>query len=283
MRELVVVNRTWSGGGNNKAKNPKDWSPAGGPQPGDNLLMTQGVMNIAGNALAGDQLAVSGDTTVTINTRAAARLDLHSSFGLLTTVDVNVHGTVMLTADVVGLHRLNVSGGTIHFIGSSTFTGQTQVFDDNLVGSATLNLASANHLSEHMEINGAVGDGLTFNLTTFGPPVTSLQIDHPRQFHGLIHIDEPAGLTSVFDYVAFMGLHATSADLRNDMLQMFDGDKLANTTRLDGGTGLKLEQNSQGVMLSQASDVNQPGGPGTMIPLHISQPVADGTVVRFNS
>jgi hypothetical protein len=266
-----MTTRTWIGGANNKATNGKDWSPTGVPQPGDDLLMTQGVMDIAGNALAGDQLTVSGGT-VTINTHSEARLDLHASFALLTTADVNVHGTVMLTADVVGLAQLNISGGKIHFIGSSSFTGLTQVFDDNLVGSGTLNLSSGNHLNEHMEINGEVGRGLTFNLTTSGPPFTSLQIDHPGRFHGLINIVEPViGPSLAFGYVALMGLHATSADIRDDILLLFDGKRLVDTTRLSGGIGLKLEQNSQGVMLSEgAGDLSQPGGPGTIIPLHTS-------------
>jgi hypothetical protein len=264
-----MTTRTWIGGGNNKATNVKDWSPTGVPQSGDDLLMTQGVMDIAGNALAADQLTVSGGT-VTINTHSEARLDLHASFALLTTADVNVHGTVMLTADVVGLAQLHISGEKIHFVGSSSFTGLTQVFDDKLVGPGTLNLSSANHLFEHMEINGAVGSGLTFNLTTDGPPATSLQIDHPGTFHGLINIVEPVlGPSLAFGSVAFMGLHATSADIRDDILLLFDGKKLVDTTRLSGGIGLKLEQNSQGVMLSEGSgDLSQPGGPGTIIPLH---------------
>jgi hypothetical protein len=105
-----MTTRTWIGGGNNKAANAKDWSPTGVSQSGDDPLMTQGVMDIAGNALAGDQLTVSGGT-VTINTHSEARLDVHASFALLTIADVNVHGTVMLTADVVGLSQLNISGG----------------------------------------------------------------------------------------------------------------------------------------------------------------------------
>ena len=67
-----------------------------------------------------------------------------------------------------------------------------------------------------------------------------------------------------------MGLHATSANLSNDMLQMFNGNELVDTVRLTGGQGLQLEQNSSGVMLTAGTDMYQPGGPGTIIPLHIS-------------
>lgn len=185
---------------------------------------------------------------------------------------MHVHGGVTLTADVVGLSRLNISGGTIRFIGASTFTGLDQVFNDRLVGYGTIKLRSATHLQERMEINGAVGRGLTFDLSSARPPLTALQIDDPKQFHGRIIIGsalpEPAG----FGDVAFMGLHATSADLRNDMLLMFDGHKLVDAVRISGGgSGLKLEQNSLGVMLSQGGGAYyQPGGVGIAIPLHSS-------------
>ena len=275
---IGMTMRTWKGGGNDAARNPHDWSPNGAPQPGDHPNITQGVINISGNALAGDTLLVgasippSAARTIDINTSAAAALILKASLppGPSTSVELNVHGMATFTADIVGLSQLTTSGGTIHFIGSSTFTGLHQVFDNNLVGSATLNLDSANHLPEQMEINGAVGGGLTFNLTSNGPPFTGLQIDQPSQFHGVIHIDPPP-FPGAFGFVAFMGLHATSADLHNDMLRMFDGNTLVDTTRLSGGSGLQLEQNSQGVMLSQGSgDFLQPGGAGTIIPLHIS-------------
>ena len=178
-----MATNTWIGGGNNKSSNPDDWSLGRVPQPGDTLVMTQGVMNVAGDDLAGDALSFShtvNSENIEINTSAAARLNLQGQLVPFTNVDVNVHGTLMFTADVVGFFlsssHLNFSGGTIHFIGSNTFTGDNQVFDDSLVGSGTVNLASSGtHITEHMELKGAVGGGLTFNITPFGPPV-SLQI-----------------------------------------------------------------------------------------------------------
>ncbi len=162
----MSTTRAWNGGGNNDATNPHYWSPTGVPQPGDNLVITHGTMNVHGNALAGDTLSVAapfGAPPIEIDAGQGARLDLHSSLGggLFTTVDVNVHGAVTLTADVVGLSQLNISGGPIRFIGSSTFTGLDQVFNDRLVGSGTVKLRSATHLQERMEINGAVGRDLT--------------------------------------------------------------------------------------------------------------------------
>jgi hypothetical protein len=273
----MSTTRAWNGHGDNDASNSGNWSPGGVPQPGDDLVITHGTMNVCGSALAGDTLSVAapfGAPPIEIDTLAGARLDLHSSLagGLFTRVDVNVHGTVTLTADVVGLSQLNISGGTIHFIGSSTFTGLNQVFNDRLVGTGMVKLRSATHLQERMEINGAVGRGLTFDLASAGPPLTALQIDDPGQFHGHIIIGSEPPAPAGFGDVAFMGLHATSADLRNDMLLMFDGHKLVDAVRISGGgSGLKLEQNSLGVMLSKGGGAYyQPGGVGIAIPLHFS-------------
>jgi hypothetical protein len=232
-----MPNRTWIGGGNNKASNPNDWSPTGAPQAGDSLILPQGVINISANDLKGDTLSIPPGSDniepIEINTSKNARLNLAApgSRPNFSPIDVNVDGKLRFTADIVALDKLSFSGGTIQFIGSSTFSGSTQVFDDRLAGSGTLNLISATHFNEHTEINGKVGRGLTFNLRGGGPPFTSLQIDDPSEFHAVIDF-APAVAPAGFGYVAFMGLHVTRADLRNDMLRMFDGNKLVDTTRL---------------------------------------------------
>lgn len=85
-------------------------------------------------------------------------------------------------------------------------------------------------------------------------------------------------------FVAFIRLHATSGEILNGMLNLFDGDTLVNATRFTGSTGpypsgnigpypysgLQLEQNSSGVMFSNGiGDHYQPGGIGTALPLTI--------------
>ncbi len=129
--------------------------------------------------------------------------------------------------------------------------GSTVFDDSNLVGSGTLRLLGGDHDGDAMEIDGSVGRGLTFELGG-GAPTMSLRIDDPGKFHGLIDLTPATSppFPSLFGFVAFMGLHATSANLHDDMLLMFDCKKLVDTVRLSGGSGLQLEQNSQGVMLS---------------------------------
>jgi hypothetical protein len=54
-----VATLTWVGGGNNRASNPNDWSPAQVPGPGDVLMMPMSdTMNIADMDLAGDTLDI---------------------------------------------------------------------------------------------------------------------------------------------------------------------------------------------------------------------------------
>lgn len=286
----LPVARVWVGGGNNNARNPNDWSPAGVPSRGDALSMTSGTMNIRGNALAGDTLTLpsaSQPYTATINLiRAVASITAQP---LVNTIDINVsggtsrlslnafrdtvniqvapHGTLVMN-DTVSLSTLNVSGGTISFIGENVFAAFKTVFNDRLTGTATINEAGGNASGEFMEINGAVGRGLTFNLSSIGPRDVGLQIDHPNEFHGTIN--------TMDGFVAFMGLHATSGEILNGMLELFDGDKLVNATRYTGPTRdphggvLQLQQNSAGVMFSNGiGDNYQPGGIGAALPLSI--------------
>ena len=257
-----MISRIWTDHSqNHQASDPCNWAPNGAPQPGDTLSMTQGVMDISGHDLAGDTLGVDTQgfsSGVELDTREAARLNLGLQFA---NVHSDIHGVVKLTADV-RQSQLHTSGGTIRFIGTNTFVGADQLkFDSNLTGSATLDLFGGGGEGIAMEIDGRVGRGLTFDIHA-AIPVVGLTIDQPHHFKGLI--EAPSGV----EYVAFMGLHATSANLRDDMLRMFDGHRLVDTVRINTGAAFTLEQNSAGVMLSQGSDVVQPGGPGTVIPVH---------------
>jgi hypothetical protein len=68
---MVMTTRIWIGGGNNKASNPKDWSPTGVPRLGDNLFIAgstgamppNGTINVVGNDLAGDTLTAGSIPT----------------------------------------------------------------------------------------------------------------------------------------------------------------------------------------------------------------------------
>ena len=292
---MLPIARAWIGGDDNNASNPNDWSPTGVPGLGDTLTMTSGTMNICGNALLGDTLtipALSKPFTATVNLQAAdvsisARqggntIDVNVSGGtsnlalnaLMDTVNVTVapDSTLIMNYNV-SLSTLNVSGGTIKFIGSNYFSGFETVFNDSLVGTGSIVEYGGNAAGEFMEVNGPVGCGLTFDLSSYldfigGPRDVGLQIDRPNEFHGTIG--------SMDGFVAFMGLHATSGEILNGMLKLFDGGMLVDAIRYTGPTSsssgdvLQLQQNSAGVMFSIGhGETYQPGGNGTAIPLTI--------------
>jgi hypothetical protein len=138
--------------------------------------------------------------------------------------------------------------------------------DDNLAGSGTLNLNGGNADGEAMEVNGSVGSGLRFDISAPGPCDAGLQIDHPSTFQAAVELQS--------GWVGFMGLRATSAELANGFLELFNGRKLVDATKFvsapnDGtGTGLQVQQNGLGVMVSIGiGDNDQPGGIGTPIKL----------------
>lgn len=262
----MPISKTWVGGGNNKASNPKDWSPRGAPQPGDSLNMTNGTMKLAGNALAGDTLSVTGPAGSTVTIDAMHGAELHLSTLGLPTVNVDVHGVLDLTAQVDGFfgETVNFTGGSIRFIGTSTFKGSDTVFHDTLIGSGTIDVSHGSNSSggsEHMEVNGFVGPGLTFEIDSGGPP-SALQIDHPREFLGKIDMPSTGELDST---VTLMGVHATSAALIDDFLLFFRGKAFVDAVRVNPGSGFDLEQTNQGVVMFGSLS---PNPPGVSIPLH---------------
>jgi hypothetical protein len=215
--------------------------------------------------LAGDTLIVPAFGTAVISTSGDAHLNLvEQPPGANAVISVTPGSTLTLNAHVTS-GILKASGGTIKFIGSNSFNGFSTVLDDNLRGTATLNLTGQNANGELMEINGSVGFGLTFHLAGTAPDA-SLQLDKPSQFLGLIDLTQaPVGV----GHVGFEGIQATNAYLFGGVLAMFDNNRLVDLTRVSGRTDLQLHQTTSGVILTAGlySDV-APSELGTVIPLH---------------
>lgn len=79
-----MTNRTWIGGGNNEASNPKDWSPTGAPQAGDTLVMngeTNNPINVSDYNLRGNSLNVQGGANTINMSNAAGTIEQISSIG----------------------------------------------------------------------------------------------------------------------------------------------------------------------------------------------------------
>ncbi len=262
------VTLTWVGGGGNRAGNPADWSPALKPQPGNSLVMGSGTMSLSGHALAGDTLMVRPGAAVAIDTTGNATLDLATREpGETIAINADPAATLRLTADLSGAET-HISGGTIAFIGTSTFAAFQTVLSDNLTGTGTLQLFGGNASGEAMEVNGRVGHGLTFDISSGPIGDAGLQVDQPAAFHAAVNL-QAAG------YLSFSGLQATRGELLNGILKLFDGNTLVQSTRFSDTANaadfgaLQLEQTSAGVAVSVGTGGEhfQPGGPGTVLPL----------------
>jgi hypothetical protein len=73
------------------------------------------------------------------------------------------------------------------------------------------------------------------------------------------------------NFVELSGITATSYSLKNDVLSLFNANKLVDTVHINvkNLTGLSIEHNSLGVQIATAGhDVSQPGGVGTILTLH---------------
>ena len=247
---------TWVGGVRNLASDPADWTPAAAPKPGDTLHIASGTIVVRDNALAGDTLSTLPlGGTVDIQAEKAAKLNLDVGPNVATNIDV--HGTLTLNVSNTGQGRLNTSGGTMKFIGDNQLNGR-QVFDNRLTGKATLSLYGAQGEGDLTEVNGAVGRGLTFALTG----ISQLEIDQPAKFHAVIDVSHPG----IINDVTFAGLHATSADLHDGVLLLFNGDKLVDATRVVASGTVQLHQTSAGVILS-AGYVTEAPADAAVIPL----------------
>jgi hypothetical protein len=140
-------------------------------------------------------------------------------------------------------------------------------------GNAVLNLQGNPNVlltTETMERGGSVGSGLTFNVTGVpgGPADVTLRLDHPDTFQGQINLPTVAGDLNA---VIFTGIQASSGQLRNDLLTLFDSNSnVINTTRVSGGPGvggsdgLELQVTAIGTSLTEIGHTTISG---TVIPL----------------
>lgn len=255
-----ITTRVWLGGGDNAASDPNNWSPLGVPQPGDALRISNAAMiDVAGNDLAGDTLTVNttNSVPVTINTSGNAQLNLAVNFSG-PSVDLAASDTTTLNLSMIH-GNLNTTGDTIQFIGNSVISASAVHFNNTLTGDATVALGGGLGEGTSAEINGSVEQGLTFDIGR----VAALRIDHPDQFAGVLNFGNGFPLHSVL----LEGLTATSGELQNGVLNLFNGDQLIDSTRVTGNTSnLTLDQSSAGVTLSERYLGGSGGTPATLIP-----------------
>ena len=233
----MATTHTWTGAVNNDAANAANWQ-GGAPAAGDSLAVNgTATLDISGNALKGDQLAVSEGygTQLTLNLSHHAVANVADAVGMAGSVVVNVEGqdTLNLTtpqltfgnaitvnladhAKLDGAWNLNdFETATIHGGKGSEFEVSTQdiirgtsmVIDTDVGGCGTFIVdPGAYHYGPPgggLEFGGKVGNGVHVDLNgtgyqwSYGSAVKGLVIDHPDDFKGSITLHAGGAAGSV--------------------------------------------------------------------------------------
>jgi hypothetical protein len=146
-----MATSTWIGGGNNKASNPNDWSPAGVPVSGETMFMYSGTMRIDFNL--GPNPAFPGlvNGNYPLFVEGDATIDLSKGGSVLAVIDgsdtINVRDNSYLYLQVDTGHS-----ATVNLAANAQWIGGFDVGNDT--GNASL------------IVNG--GPRATFINTTFG-------------------------------------------------------------------------------------------------------------------
>jgi hypothetical protein len=163
-----MTTRTWIGGNDgNAAASAANWSPTGAPQPGDDLTIATGTIEIGGR-LKGDTLHLTdqalNDGPVTLDLDGNARVSIDGSRITGDPLNINVHGTDYLDASVQ--------------VGGGTFAGGI-----NLADHSHLFLTGSMRFAYGGQITGGVGSKLTNNgtldLGSRNSPLGTPNLIHP--------------------------------------------------------------------------------------------------------
>lgn len=289
-----MVTRTWVGGtADNDAGNGANWSPTGAPEAGDTLIVGSGTIAVSNNDLAGNTLSVDyptngGPTPLIEVNNAKLQLNAVSEVegGGLTidasgrdqisflqpeptiftpTIDLAANAKVKLTGDnsFFTLQFHGDQGSRIINDGTLSYIQTGSVIDTNLAGTGTVNVNRAHDGPATLEMNGTVARSQTFDLSSDAFHAT-LQIDQPNAFKGLVDVtpDSDFGLASLI----LEGLQASSFDLKNDMLRLFNGNKVVDTLRLTNQSGepMTVTQSGSNIVI----DFGTSNTPGMILPPH---------------
>jgi hypothetical protein len=240
-----MASKTWIGGGNNQASNAADWSPTGAPRGGDSLSMESGTLYVAGNSV------LHGDT-----------LTLDGQYGQSATVNLNGNTNLTLAANML-LSNATISGGKV-LVSTINLHGSSLTLHDDVVGGGTISLLNQQSGGfSTMTLDGSVSR-LKFIEGTFMPDGTSarppnqLTIDHPNEFHGSVQLFNGT--------VTLDGLHASSYDLHNSVLALYQGAKVVDRVNLQNSSGLPLQVAQIGSAVAISASFSDLGG--TTIPVH---------------
>jgi hypothetical protein len=287
-----MTDRTWIGGSNNNSVYAAvNWSAAGVPAPGDQLFLLQGTANMKGGDLSGDAITMGATNRLPPVTPAPAFLSPVLNLSDGATVKVAVGGDFFTPTDnrsiinVAGPDNVDINSDTsTHAAGRSDFTvnitrgtmtGSVNLFNGHgtidgpgnfkninsslsmgsmAVKSDMIGTGSTSLTFMHLELDDSVSVGQTFTLN----PASSLTIDHPGQFHGVV-VGTTLGSAPASEIV-LAGIKADSYSMTNDLLTLYAGDKVVDSLVLhatpaqmfvgQGSSGVAIELNGQSTGVS---------------------------------
>jgi len=287
-----MIIRTWIGGGNNKASNANDWTPSGTPQPGDTLIMLPGTtMNVSGNDLAGNALAMQGNNTLNVKDASI------SSVGGGGVVNISGQSTANVVNETVNVSSNSqwtgsLDGGTVNlgtnaawigtFVSGSVTGGSRSVFlntgNSSVTGTRDLiNVPVAGNgtfevLTSDLIFGQTVGAGQDIHILGLGFGIGgTVQVNQPLSFSASVTLQSTS--TPVFGAgspeIDLIGLaHADSYSFQHDMLSIFSGNSVIDTLHMHDGTlyGFVVQQASAGVSVIGIDDPANPPPGG--LPIH---------------
>ena len=296
-----MTDRTWIGGSsNNSVYAAVNWSAAGVPAPGDQLFLLQGTANMKGGDLSGDAITMGATNRLPPVTPAPAFLSPVLNLSDGATVKVAAGGDFFTPTDnrsiinVAGACNVDINSDTsTHAAGRSDFTvnitrgvmtGSVNLFNGNgvidgpgnfknvnsslvigsmVIKSDMIGTGSTSLTFMHLELDDRVSVGQTFTLN----PASSLTIDHPGQFHGVV-VGTTQGSAPASE-IDLAGIKADSYSMTNDLLTLYAGDKVVDSLVLHATPAqIFVGQGSSGVVIEFNGQSTGVSG----LPLHTTSP-----------
>ncbi len=240
---------TWTGATSDPT-DPAAWALPDGssqvPAPFETLVMNGGSMDLGGGNLAGDVLSGANET---INLTDGGSVQLFTDAATVNvtggTAAINVTsppespfdpGIVTVTADTISsviLHaditfgRLTETGGGVVVNGTSHVSGAYVLLNSDLSGSGTLDVDYNRARLGVVEVNGAVGSGVTLSTES---PNSSLVLDNAGADQGTVALH--------YGWLEIKNEAATdSVSYQNSLVSLYQGDTVLAAIAVVGLAG----------------------------------------------
>ena len=286
---------TWTGATSDPT-DPAAWALPDGsaqaPMPFEALVMNGGSMDLGGGNLAGDVLSGANETVnltdggsvqlftdaATVNvTGGTAALNVTSPPEApddpgIVTVTADTISSVILHADMT-FGRLTETGGSVVVNGASHISGAYVLLNSDLSGSGTLDVDYNRAQLSVVEVNGAIGSGVTLSTES---PNSALVLDNPGADQGTVALH--------YGWLEIKGEAATdSVSYQNSLVSLYQGNNVlaaVNVVGVAGQTGFGPNDGTLHFGKSDTGSVyvyqtNPPDGPSlTPLPQHGGQQVS---------